>query len=221
MKPILIISHRRSGTHFLWETLKLNFGVDSSSKKEGKMGGFKYHRPLKSANAKHLMSNNTCIYLVRDGRNVLVSSYYYWWAGKEPSYKVQEIFKNMSFSQYLRGEASAVVKEVRKDNPKVGDLFGAPIDHWLDYNEWSDKLFTVRFEDIKNNLKNTLWEISEYIDVPLKSKKIKSVDRLVGHMPRKGIIGDWRNYFSEEDLDYFWKKASISMEKFGYNREGG
>lgn len=219
MNPILIISHRRSGTHFLWETLKLNFGVDASSKKEGKMGGFKYHKPLKDANSKSLMNNRTCIYLVRDGRDVLVSNYYYWLAGKEPSYGVQKIFENMSFSQYIHGEAYTIVKEVRKENPKVGDLFANPIQHWIDYNKWSNKLLTIRFEDIKNNLEETLMRISNYIGITFKSNKIKTVDKLVGHLPRKGIIGDWRNHFSKEDLDYFWKIAGNDMEKLGYGKE--
>jgi len=34
--------------------------------------------------------------------------------------------------------------------------------------------------------------------------------------PRKGVIGDYKNYFSEKDLELFDKIAGVLMKDLGY-----
>jgi hypothetical protein len=34
--------------------------------------------------------------------------------------------------------------------------------------------------------------------------------------PRKGKSGDWRNYFSDEDLAFFMDEAGEVMQRLGY-----
>ena len=207
MKQFLIIGHRRSGNYFFWNLLKLNFGTNIFS--PDKNFQFTYHRPLRNANPEALMKAKNCIYLMRDCRDTLVSSWYYWRAGKESSYGVKELFEKLTFSQYLHG-----------DIPGKGILFSDPIKHWLEYVEWADVLFTVKFEDLKMNLEKTMKEVGDYFNLQLIVNEVKTVSKLVGHATRKGIIGDWKNHFTDEDLDYFWNRAGESMEKLGYTKEG-
>jgi hypothetical protein len=209
MKSFLIIGHRRSGNHFLWHLLKSNFGTDIFS--PSKKFQFTYHRPIKSANPEALMKSKHCIHLMRDCRDVLVSSWYYWRKGKESNYGVRKIFENSTFSQYLHGELPV-------DNK--GTLFSNPIKHWLEYTEWVDVLFTVKFEDLKIELEKTMKDIGDYFNLLLINSEVKTVNNLVGHATRKGIIGDWKNHFTDEDLDYFWERAGETMETFGYTKEG-
>lgn len=207
MKQFLIIGHRRSGNYFLWNLLKSNFGTDVFPSEKNFQ--FTYHRPLKDSNPEILMKSKNCIYLVRDCRDTLVSSWYYWRAGKESGYEVKEIFKNLTFSQYLHGNISG-----------KGTLFSDPIQHWLEYTEWVDVLFTVKFEDLKIELEKTMKDIGDYFNLLLINSEVKTVNNLVGHATRKGIIGDWKNHFTDEDLDYFWERAGETMETFGYTKEG-
>lgn len=209
MKQFLIIGHRRSGNYFLWNLLKLNFGTGIFS--PDKKFQFTYHRPIKNANPEILIKSKNCIYLMRDCRDVLVSSWYYWRKGKESNYGVKKIFENSTFSQYLHGRLPV-------DNK--GTLFSDPIKHWLEYIGWVDVLFTVKFEDLKMNLEKTMKDISNYFNLPLTVSEIKTVNTLVGHATRKGIIGDWKNHFSDEDLNYFWNRAGENMEKLEYTKEG-
>ena len=207
MKLFLVISHRRSGNYFLWNLLKLNFGTDIFSPK--KSFQFTYHRPLKDSNPEALMKAKNCVYLVRDCRDTLVSSWYYWKAGGEPSYRVKKIFEKLTFSQYLHCGIAG-----------KGTLFSDPIRHWLGYVEWADVLFTIRFEDLKMNLEKVMKNFGNNFNCKLIVDKVKTVDKLVGHITRKGIIGDWKNHFTDEDLNYFWSRAGEGMKKLGYTKEG-
>lgn len=106
---ILVVSHRRSGTHWVIDSLRNNFpdveyqfyNLDQISKNHqyyipvskftGKISKTSKHLILKSHMTaqltpfepderefvKELLKNNKVIYVFRDGRDVLVSLYYY------------------------------------------------------------------------------------------------------------------------------------------------
>jgi len=180
---------------------------------------FKSHVPFSDSYLSGIIRTRTCIYLVRDARDVLVSSYYYWKAGREPDFRVHAIFNELSFSQYLHGEAVDVGKRVCGKSFILPEMFSDPIKHWLSYAEWSNKIFTVRFEDLKTNYEDVIISVGKYIGRNVYDDVVKYVAKLVGHSPRKGIIGDWKNHFSEEDLEYVWNIAGDTMTKFGYEKD--
>ena len=210
MKYFKIISHRRSGTHFLWETLKSNFDLKKAKSPEGSMGGFKWHRLYKNT-PKEFIHNNMCVYLVRDPRDTLTSLWYYWLKGAEASIGMEKFLKNKSFSKYIRCSY-----ENEAINFGIPITFVNPIEHWVDYTEWANQVYTIRFEDLKNDLVVTLNKFADNFGIEPLHSDYKIINNLVGHFPRKGILGDWRNLFSKEDEEYIIEKAATTMLKFNY-----
>ncbi|MCK4454572.1 sulfotransferase domain-containing protein [candidate division WOR-3 bacterium] len=217
-KTVRIISHRRSGTHFLWETLKLNFDVEADKSVEGQMGGFKYHRTINFCNPVNILKNRNCICLLRDGRDTIVANWYYWKSGGEPKFKIRELLEDFSFSDFLRGELPKKRIELTAAIPIIRDHLQDPINHWLAYTDWKKLVFTIKFEDLKNNPEETILRIGNEFGWSVKSEKVEIIDHLVGNFKRKGIIGDWKNNFVGDDLEFFWKKAGDRMEELGYSK---
>lgn len=216
MKPIKIISHRRSGTHFLWETMRLNFS-DQCFGANIESNALKWHRLPERSPIEDMIEKNNCIHILRDCRDTLVSTWRWWMSGAEPYYGILPIIQGSTFSQFLHG-----VPEWRlKHRKKIGEVerhLLDPIKVWMEYSEWSDIIFTVRFEDLKFNLKETMYEIRDEFGFHLNSEEPKPINRLVGWQPWKGKVGGWAEYFTDEDEEYFWNKAGEKMTELGYRR---
>ena len=217
MNTFMVVSHRRSGTHFLWETLNTNFKLIKNDSVEGHMGGFKWHRPYKYT-PKEFIQNHLCVFLVRDPRDTLVSGWFYWQRGAEPSLNMVEFLKDRSFSEYIRGttvEDMSRFTNMSEDSIDAG-IYLDPVQHWLDYTEWSNHIYTIKFEDVKYNLIDTLSKFELEFGVDRKTNEYTEITNLVGHFPRKGAVGDWRTVLSTEDDKYILEKAGNSMIKLGY-----
>ncbi|MBX3432179.1 MAG: sulfotransferase domain-containing protein [Pirellulales bacterium] len=163
------------------------------------------------------------VYVVRDGRDAATSMYY----------QVQRVMgMQATFSEflpiYLRGRLTGA---------------GAWHDH---VNQWRDaprfaggSLLVVRYEDMKSDVANELRRTAEFLGVEATEAEIvdaieagsmnamKGVEQRSegvkhneqnGSIPvvRKGVVGDWRNHFSEEDLVEFYRYSATAMEKCGY-----
>lgn len=213
-KPFRLVAHRRSGNHFLWQALSRNFGIKE-------VGGFKYHRPYKYA-AKKIIETYNCIYLVRDLRDTLIASWHYWMNPRaEPSMNVRPLLKDKSISDYIRGVSDEELKKAgfarkSKVQKNVYDHLHDPVQHWVDYTEWSDILYTIRFEDFKNNQEGTIRKFGKYFGLSFVKNRFKPVNKLVGLFPRKGKIGEWRDTLTKEDKEYIVSKAENALLKFGY-----
>lgn len=211
-----IVSHRRSGTHFLWETLKSNFDLKKSPSPEGDMGGFKWHR-LYQQTPKEFITNNMCVFLIRDPRDTLTSLWYYWQKGAEACFRMEEFLKGKSFSDYIRGTSESDIINFGVPITFLDvDHYLDPIKHWIDYTEWSNYIYTIRFEDLKHDPIKVLDKFSEKFKINPLYDEYKIINNLVGHFPRKGISGDWKNLFSKEDEKYVREKAATIMLKFNY-----
>jgi hypothetical protein len=200
---LMIYSHRRSGTNFLNATIKMNFGVDIKTSHE---------LPGARTDPSH-----DKIYILRDGRDVLTASYYYWINGGSPHFNIGGTINqyNISFGQFLRGETplDRIDERCIHYNHVVD-----PVCNWINHTRWIYFMYTVRYEDLKNDLHNVMIEISKEFDFPLIYKEAKTITKLTGVKPRKGIIGDYKNAFDEKDLEYFWQKAGERMVELGYER---
>lgn len=210
---MLVYSHRRSGTHLFMEYLRYSFGFDC----------LKYHEfPPEEMRRKH-----DILYIVRDGRDVL-NSCYHWWkvSGESRVCGVKPSFKKLPFSKYIRGiEVPGYKPHVNANgdtNISIREietgLFSDPIRFWkrhvvtaiYDFN-----LPFVRYEDLVRDPMGALMKLGSDIEVQLK-RPPRRIDDLIGHHPRKGVIGDYKKLFSQEDMDYFDMLAGDLMHDLNY-----
>lgn len=179
-----VISHRRSGTHFLMEILRMSYGKEvrkvHNEESRGKAGEE--------------------VYLLRDGRDVMVSCFFWWKESGES--KVSGIapgFKGVSFSYFLRGKVSFKFKLARggvAPSEVEAGIISDPVGFWVNHTLAYAHLPMVRYEDL---VKGEFSELKRIFG----ERRVRTPGRLVGHSPRKGKAGDWKNYFSKSDLEFF------------------
>jgi len=212
VRKFKIWGHRRSGNNFLKECFRLNF--------DGKVTNV--HWPFDDHIAA-LIKETSSVFMIRDGRDVMVSSYYWW--------KLQRgtgpYFMNRSFQDFIYGRIqippsdwmyNGGQQDYKRHKPEP-EMYTDPIGYWANYiDSWCGQLPTIKFEDLKDGQQAQITRCSSELGAPTKNSEIHTVNKLVGHAPRRGIKGDWKNHFTKEDEKYFWQKAGEAMEKYGYKR---
>lgn len=224
-KPLKIVAPRRSGNHLLWETLHINYNLDESLGSDGDQ--FKYHRPYKEAPA-GFTDKYTCILLIRDPRDTLISTWFYWKNSGEKKSRVVDLFVGKTFGEYLRGLDP---NELDKFFPEKSEMdmylikqhIEDPIQNWLDYTDW--KPYTagmMTYERLVDNPRGVVTGFGQKFNLERTKDRIWTVkhdyDNIgVGYLPRKGVVGDWKNYFTKEDNKYIIERAGDKMKEFGYD----
>ena len=189
MKKIKIVSHRRSGTHLLMETLKLNFpGI----------------WPIKTHD-----KTNEGIYIQRDVREVLTSCFIWWrYSGESKVCGIAPSFQNLNIQQYIRGKAKLDWFAPDEGNVRQWEvdqgMFSSPVDFWADHVQSGG--FTVSYAKLVENPGEVMEEIGEALGLgrPLGLR----VDKMVGHSP-SGAGSRWENWLGEDDLRLIREKLSI------------
>lgn len=162
------------------------------------------------------------IFLVRDGRDVAVSYYYYclrngWWVGAFPEF----------LDAFLRGRL---------------DGYGAWQDHvegWLREAAEDRDHILVRYEDLHADAAGEVRRCAEFLQMPLTEERLQqslaagSVDRMRDseqrrlNLPAKVVdpsipvvrstkSSNWREQFSDEDRDRFQRHAARALRLGGY-----
>lgn len=152
------------------------------------------------------------IHLVRDGRDVVVSKYFY-----EREFCV----KNLIYQQF----------EVPFDEylPKVADEWREYVLAWLDVTP-----HFCRYEDFLQNPFSSLQKVLDKLEIPVpdfqincaveantKDKLKRALDKTFKHntFVRKGVSGDWRRHFGEDHIRVFKQMAGEVLILLGYERD--
>lgn len=213
---VTILSHYRSGIYWLIATLKNNMP--------------KVHI-YPEDNFAHLeVSRNPgvdkAIFLVRDGRDCLVSSYScnLQRAENDPGWTEGRLWRSKSFKEHLRWPYREILNR-RKEVINTMD----PVAYWAKYNrDWiadvKTKKLLVRYEDLHSDQTAQLLRIREFYGLP--AKKMEPIPTTKScsfeykptdiYTPRRP--GNWKKVFDEEDNDYFWETAGDVMRFFGYEK---
>lgn len=213
---ITILSHYRSGAYWLIEILKNNLPRVEIYPED---------------NYLHLeVSRNPgvdkAIFLVRDGRDCLVSS----WACNtqravnEPGWTESKQWKDKPFKDTLRWN----YREILNKRKEVINTMN-PVQYYAKYNgDWlkdkTIKKVIVRYEDLQTDQVKEVNKIRRFYGLPWKeiavidNKKTCSYEYkpTVFYTPR--IPGNWKKVFDEEDNEYFWSIAGEVMERLEYER---
>ncbi len=122
-----------------------------------------------------------------------------------------------------------------------GDYFDTNV-NWYKFNKDRENSLILKYEDMKKDPRGHVIKIAKFMDVELSDKVIdiivektakknmgKEVNQVIEQMDgwakgksefvRKGIVGDWVNYFSKEQSDYIDAKCKEHFEPLGLTFE--
>ncbi len=244
---VLVVSHRRSGTHLTIDSIRNNFKalrespyvtletLDSAHPDHLSVTEFRqaisdhrcvikahylpevseYLSPEQARCAKDVFQESKQIYVVRNGLDVLASLYEFR-RGHDPA------VGEMSFSQFIR-EPSFDRKAGTFD--KVA-YWAHHVQSWLNSTK-ADQMLVLRFEQWVNDYPATIKKVAQFVGLSkdwfrtdvrmgaVAGKKSTQIQRTWVE-PRKGQIGDHVNYFTLDDLEYFYSRCADLMQELGY-----
>lgn len=159
------------------------------------------------------------IYIIRDGRDVYTSYYYY---------RQNKLPQGTSFTDFLKSE---------KHYPS---LWSDHVNFWLNQSKKSDFLL-VRYENLIMNPKEQLCRMLNFVGIELSESNIDRAIQLssfenmrhvesekgrpykkledVNQFLRKGEIGNWKQLFKDEDKKIFNKKEGNALIQSGYTAD--
>jgi hypothetical protein len=169
------------------------------------------------------------IYVIRHGLDVMVSLYHYI---KKFKPKVSEI----SFRDFLNYTAWPPEAE----NQPLMSFWAKHLDQWEKTLKNNESLF-IQYEDLLNNYHSVINQISQFIgidtnkhikDLRLKNvspikKKILNLLNLLGIYKygltsvsyRKGVAGDYKNYFDEEMVNSIPFSVQEKLKQYNYSAD--
>ncbi|CAC5417901.1 unnamed protein product [Mytilus coruscus] len=231
---VILCSTMKSGSHWAHEIISMLLHQTTDYNKFGMLGKFTFecqrdwegleeednprffhtHLPLSYLPTKHIENRNKIIYLNRNPKDRAVSLYFYL-QGKEgvPIQTWTEFFENFILKDDLYGGWFNFTKEFEK---AVEDK--------------TANVLSITYEDLKMTAIPTVKKIANFLKVKVSDALIKDiVDRCafdnmkenkldvsvlfhpegVSTLWRKGIIGDWKKWFTvaqSEQFDHLYNK---------------
>jgi hypothetical protein len=222
----------------------LPFGIDEEQINGGKLPFFELNDPvllaafpsprymfthLPSAMMPHHSQHKLkYIYIARNPRDVAVSLFHFMRALK--IYDWDGTWDEF-FAYFIQG------------NVPSGSYFDRVLEWWKHKDD--ENLLFLKYEDMKKDMPGNIKKIAMFLGHDLSMEQIKMVvekttfstmkanpktnpDRLVGKLykqgtafsfMRKGIVGDWSNYFSENQVEELNKLYALRMEGTGLDFE--
>lgn len=173
------------------------------------------------------------IHLLRDGRDVVTSGVFDW-IGREP---------DRSEPQARIREEFFVDQTVNR--PLTRFLDDASIRTWCRYWTESNQVtgqacqpsgpaLPIRYEQMKQDQASVLKTVFQWLDVDDEDNVVntcveassfrKTTGRAAGQADplakaRRGVSGDWRNYFTRQDARIFQEAAGAMLQQYGYEAD--
>ena len=221
-KKILVISHERSGTHFLINTIARYFDylpqqidLDNSQNIDWRnpemarhwlqqfqghfvANIFKSHHslPLLTPLLPDLQEEFHVFYIQRDGRDVMTSFWTYL-NRLAPGWGP----RTATVGEFMRAPAIGGITQYQHK------LQGVPmLQRWIDHvTEWQaagPPVHYIRYEDLHMNFNTVVEELTDILQQPAKPATRPTLND-PSSLPWKGRVGSWQEYFSDEDVDYY------------------
>ncbi|XP_072471973.1 sulfotransferase 2A1-like [Notamacropus eugenii] len=231
-KDIIIITYPKSGTHWMIEILSLIYskgdptwvksvpfwkrspwieGHTEVVKNKADPRLLTSHLPICLFPKSYFSSKAKIIYVARNPRDVLISAYYF---GNQISQFQPCLDFEHFFESFVQGNV----------------VFGSWFDHvrgWLSMKN-SEKFLLLTYEELHQDLKTSVDKICQFLGMELSEEEISSViqnasfQAMKNHIlenneaipienvepfkimiMRKGICGDWKNYFTVTQMETF------------------
>lgn len=160
--------------------------------------------------------------IIRDPRDMLVSHVFYA-TTMHSGHRMHQYYKSLdNFDDCLK----VAIHGINKNGLKLPSVR----ERYESMTEWFEQppVMVIRFEDLINNRKQTINAMLDHLGSSGYESKLPrelAVQRIIAAIKpqrsgtfRKGIVGDWRNYFKEEHKRLFQENAANLLIRFGYEK---
>lgn len=160
------------------------------------------------------------VVLYRDPRDMAVSRYFH--VLNEESHRHCQAYKEMSEEDGLLHSINIVRREFLS---WIKDWHEVALAH-------PEAIVEVRYEELHADVRGTMGRVLSFLEVPCPGGLLERMagtqmkqpvdlkESLAQHdTRRKGIVGDWRNLFSQKQRDYFKKIAGPLLIELGYEKD--
>lgn len=233
-RPILLSTPGRCGTHWLERILRKCF----ARKKAKTLCWYELAQPMQSMcpNTTYLthdpvayftpmLDSADFITVIRDPRDIVVSSAYYW-ASRESNeeWETLERYWGHLADYSSTFERMLALLKIQMHNKRW-------FDYWMRFKEVMP-CYIVKYEDLYSNVEDTMCKLLSTlgyeIRMPVLHKAIADSAFVVmsgGREPgeedvndfhRKGVVGDWQEHFTSEENTEFYNRFGDIMREFGY-----
>ena len=176
------------------------------------------------------------IIVIRDGRDVMVSAYFHFIVGHSysPTFLTQKWREKMPFSDYENvTQNMSVFIDIFSEEYKVGGKSVSWANH-INAGLKHENGCIVKYEDLLTNPAQCLSLTIDHLHLSKDLQKIqegvakyafsKQTNRVRGQennnsFLRKGIAGDWKNYFNPAACESFDKLAGDMLIRLGYEKD--
>ncbi len=177
------------------------------------------------------------ICVMRDGRDVMVSAYFHFLFehDRNPTYFVNQWRRRLNFDDFddVEGNLPAFINFMFTSYKVLGRVVT-----WADFvNSYTDSQnsLIIKYEDLLLDPISELSKSIEFLGYNERDKELLkkiadefSFKNMSNRNPgvenkssflRKGIAGDWKNYFTDESIEVFDKFAKSERLKLGYTND--
>ncbi|WP_353777093.1 sulfotransferase domain-containing protein [Winogradskyella sp. 3972H.M.0a.05] len=245
-KSVLVVEYPKSGGTWLAQLLSGSLDLPFPRNQYPVLQRAVYHSHYQP---KYLIGKNEhIVWLLRDGRDIMVSSYFYhliWNDKNRKDPKLVNYYRdNLKFKDYsdIKTNLSEYIEFLFTDKPSKLKFFNHP-GNWTDYNnKWlkatkdHKNIYSIKYEDMLNDTSEALTNLHTkmFPDKEVDQNIIKQVvdkysfenqtkrsrgEENTNSFLRKGISGDWKNYFDENSKAVFKKHAGDMLIKLGYAQD--
>ncbi len=238
-KKAAVVGHERSGTHFLMNTLALNFGYfakpwwnfdfELSLNFHSSENLFEYlkqvhdkpvinilkshhHIDFFSDFIDYFASQFHIIYIFRDPRDVMIS-----FRKLIQDLPWEEGPKTSSISEFIRSApCAAIMRFQKKQEQTVLHRWQSHVNGWLKLAENNgNKIIPVRYEDLNLEFEKTVERIGESLG-EMKSPPVRPDvdDNVIGS--GQGKVDSYKEDMTSEDIEFVISQVGDTMKRLGY-----
>lgn len=236
-KKVMVVSHERSGTHFLMNTLNQNFNYISHPWINFDFDlGINFHSAKAILNFFKKLHNKPVLNIVKSHHNFsffpkiinyLTDQFHIFYIYRDPRDTMASFFRLINHFQWDEGPQTATVSEFIRAQPRAGilryqkeqcpDMLSRWQDHvegWFDYAQSDEEITLVKYRNLNLDFDKTVQKIAKILDMKVDKPKRPHLKKNVIHKG-KGKVGGHRKFFNEEDYQYIKERVGETMEKVG------
>lgn len=239
-KKAAVISHERSGTHFLMNTLAENFGYKSYPWWNLDFEhGLNFHSPEMMQHYFHQTHNKPIPNILKSHHsagfftglmNYLPEQFYIFYIYRDPrdtmisfrkllaNLQWDEGPKTSSISEFIRLQPSgAMLRYQKKQEQNILHRWKSHVEGWLSYTTQgnANKVIPIRYEDLNLEFEETVRSIGVHIGHEIDSVTRPSVtEKVIGQ--GEGKVNSYLEILNDDDLLFFESQIGDTMKRLGY-----